>query len=256
VAVRKGTRLSCVSQISEFAAGDTVLSVVERALQNAAVPQSERAGRIAETLGRVGFTDRGALGKTLSGVLRKRLAIAESLVQHPDVLLLDEPPNHLDLAGIAWLEGLLRNAAFACVVVSHDRYFLENVSSEVVELNRLYADGLLRVEGNYSTFLEAKELYLHAQRKEQAALANRVHTEIEWLKRGPKARTTKSKARIDKAYEMIGDLAELSARSRTVTANIDFAATGRQTKQLITLDGVAYAIGNRKLFKGIHFRLM
>jgi ATP-binding cassette subfamily F protein uup len=153
VAVRKGTRLSCVSQISDFADGDTVLSVVERALQNAAVPQSERAGRIAETLGRVGFTDREVLATTLSGGWRKRLAVAEALVQHPDVLLLDEPTNHLDLAGIAWLEGLLRNAPFACVVVSHDRYFLENVASEVVELNRLYADGLLRVAGNYSTFL-------------------------------------------------------------------------------------------------------
>ena len=122
--------------------------------------------------------------------MAKRLAIAEALVQQPDILLLDEPTNHLDLAGIAWLEGLLRNAPFACVVVSHDRYFLENVATEVVELSRLYADGLLRVAGNYSTFLEAKELYLHAQRKEQAALANRVHTEIEWLRRGPKARTT------------------------------------------------------------------
>ena len=253
VAVRKGTRLSCVSQLSDFAAGDTVLSVVERALQNAAVPRSERAGRIAETLGRVGFTDREVLATTLSGGWRKRLAIAEALVQHPDVLLLDEPTNHLDLAGIAWLEGLLRNAPFACVVVSHDRYFLENVASEVVELNRLYADGLLRVAGNYSTFLEAKELYLHAQRKEQAALANRVHTEIEWLRRGPKARTTKSKARIDKAHELIGDLADLNARTRSTTARIDFSATNRQTKQLITLDGVTCELGGRTLFKDLNF---
>jgi ATP-binding cassette subfamily F protein uup len=139
------------------------------------------------------------------------------------------------------------------VVVSHDRYFLENVASEVVELNRLYADGLLRVAGNYSTFLEAKELYLHAQRKEQAALANRVHTEIEWLRRGPKARTTKSKARIDKAHELIGDLADLNARTRSTTARIDFSATNRQTKQLITLDGVTCELGGRTLFKDLNF---
>ncbi len=253
VAVRKGTRLSCVTQISDFAAGDTVLSVVEKALQGAAVPLSERAGRIAETLGRVGFTDRDVEAATLSGGWRKRLAIAEALVQKPDVLLLDEPTNHLDLAGIAWLEGLLRNASFACVVVSHDRYFLENVSTEVVELSRLYADGLLRVEGNYSTFLEAKELYLHAQRKEQAALANRVHTEIEWLRRGPKARTTKSKSRIDKAHELIGELADLNARTRSTSAKIDFSATNRQTKQLITLDGVSAELGGRTLFKNLNF---
>jgi ATP-binding cassette subfamily F protein uup len=253
VAVRKGTRLACVTQISDFAAGDTVLSVVEKALQNASVPQSERAGRIAETLGRVGFTDRDIEAVTLSGGWRKRLAIAEALVQQPDILLLDEPTNHLDLAGIAWLEGLLRNAPFACVIVSHDRYFLENVATEVVELNRLYADGLLRVKGNYSTFLEAKELYLHAQRKEQAALANRVHTEIEWLRRGPKARTTKSKSRIDKAHEMIGDLADLNARTRSTSAKIDFSATNRQTKQLIVLDGVTAELGGRTLFKNLNF---
>jgi ATP-binding cassette subfamily F protein uup len=253
VAVRKGTRLSCVTQISDFAAGDTVLSVLEKALQSASVPQSERAGRIAETLGRVGFTDRDVEAVALSGGWRKRLAIAEALVQQPDILLLDEPTNHLDLAGIAWLEGLLRNAPFACVVVSHDRYFLENMATEVVELNRLYADGLLRVTGNYSTFLEAKELYLHAQRKEQAALANRVHTEIEWLRRGPKARTTKSKSRIDKAHEMIGDLAELNARTRSTSAKIDFSATNRQTKQLIVLDGVTAELGGRTLFKNLNF---
>jgi ABC transport system ATP-binding/permease protein len=253
VAVRKGTRLACVTQISDFAAGDTVLSVVEKALQSASVPQSERAGRIAETLGRVGFTDRDVEAATLSGGWRKRLAIAEALVQQPDILLLDEPTNHLDLAGIAWLEGLLRNAPFACVVVSHDRYFLENVATEVVELSRLYADGLLRVTGNYSTFLEAKELYLHAQRKEQAALANRVHTEIEWLRRGPKARTTKSKSRIDKAHEMIGELADLNARTRSTSAKIDFSATNRQTKQLIVLDGVRAELGGRTLFKDLNF---
>jgi ATP-binding cassette subfamily F protein uup len=127
------------------------------------------------------------------------------------------------------------------------------VASEVVELNRLYADGLLRVAGNYSTFLEAKELYLHAQRKEQAALANRVHTEIEWLRRGPKARTTKSKARIDKAHELIGDLADMNARTRSTSARIDFSATNRQTKQLITLDGVTCELGGRTLFKDLNF---
>jgi ATP-binding cassette subfamily F protein uup len=250
VAVRKG-----VTQISDFIAGGTILSVVEKSMQDAGVPQSERAGRIAETLGRVGFSDREVSATTLSGGWRKRLAIAEALVQQPDVLLLDEPTNHLDLAGIAWLEGLLRNAPFACVVVSHDRYFLENVATEVVELSKLYADGLLRVEGNYSTFLEAKELYLHAQRKEQAALVNRVHTEIEWLRRGPKARTTKSKARIDKAHELIGDLADMNARTRSTTTRIDFSATNRQTKQLITLNSVTCELGGRKLFTDLNFAI-
>src|SRR5467141_1899475 len=253
VAIRKGTRLSYVSQISEFAEGVTIRSVIEAALVRTAVPEAERASRFAETLGRAGFTDLDVHAATLSGGWRKRLAIAEALVQAPDILLLDEPTNHLDLAGIQWLESVLQSAAFACVVVSHDRYFLENVANEMVELNRAYEDGALRVKGNYSAFLEAEELYLHAQKKRQESLENRVHTELEWLRRGPKARATKAKARIDKAHEIIGELAEMNARSRTASAEIDFSATNRKTKQLITLDGVSYGVGSRTLFKDIHF---
>jgi ABC transport system ATP-binding/permease protein len=252
-AIRKNTRLSLVQQVSEFAAGETIRSIIEKALDRAKVPESDRLSRIAEILGRAGFTDLDAAAATLSGGWRKRLAIVEALIQLPDVLLLDEPTNHLDLTGIHWLESVLQNAAFACVVVSHDRYFLENVVNEVVELNPTYENGTLRVRGNYSTFLEAKEQYLHAQRNQQSALENLVHTEIEWLRRGPKARTTKSKARIDKAHEMMGDLAQMNARTRTVDAKIDFSASGRQTKQLITLDAVSYAMDDRTLFENIHF---
>jgi ATP-binding cassette subfamily F protein uup len=208
---------------------------------------------MASILGRAGFNDQDAIASTLSGGWRKRLAIVEALVRKPDVLLLDEPTNHLDLAGIQWLETVLQNAPFACVVVSHDRYFLENIANEVVEINPAYENGSLRVSGNYSTFLEAKEEYLHAQRNRQAALENRVHTEIEWLRRGPKARTTKSKARIDKAHQLIGELADMNARTRSSSAQIDFSSSDRKTKQLITLDDISYAFGERALFDHIHF---
>jgi ATP-binding cassette subfamily F protein uup len=253
VAVRKGTRLSYVRQISEFAPDITIQAVIERALERASVPQSERAARSAETLGRAGFVDLETPAATLSGGWRKRLAIAEALVQNPDILLLDEPTNHLDLAGIEWLERLLQRANFASVVVSHDRYFLENVTNEMVEIDRAYEGGALRVQGNYSTFLEAKEEYLHAQRNRQEALENRVHTEIEWLRRGPKARATKAKARIDKAYKMIGELAEMKARTSVSTSQIDFSATNRLTKQLIELGGVTGAVGGRVLFENLNF---
>jgi len=253
VAIRKRTRLSSVAQNSEFPPDATIRSVIAAALDRAEVPEKERASRIAEPLGRAGFTDMDTPTAALSGGWRKRLAIVEGLVQAPDVLLLDEPTNHLDLAGIQWLETLLQNAPFACVVVSHDRYFLENVATAVVELARSYENGFLRVSGNYSTFLEAKEVYLHAQRKRQEALENLVHTEIEWLRRGPKARTTKSKARIDTAQELIGELADLNARTRATSAKIDFSATDRKTQRLITLDDVTYGSGGRTLFAGIHF---
>ena len=253
VATRKRTRLAIVSQISEFADGATVRSVIEDALDSDGVPEAQKAARMAENLGRAGFVDLDTLTSTLSGGWKKRLAITEALVKHPDILLLDEPTNHLDLAGIKWLEGLLQNAPFACVVVSHDRYFLENIANEMVELNKIYKDGSLRVQGNYSTFLEKKEEYLHAQKKRQEALENLVHTEIEWLRRGPKARTTKSKARIGKAHELIDELKDLNVQTSVSTAKIDFSGTERQTKQLITLEKVSYSIPDRKLFDGINF---
>ncbi len=253
VAIRKGTSLGYVQQISEFPAESTCRSVIEAALGATVVDESEQPYRAEEALHRAGFADYEVHATALSGGWRKRLAIVEGMVRQPDILLLDEPTNHLDLAGIEWLENVLQGAQFACVVVSHDRYFLESVATDMVELSRSYTDGFLRVGGNYSKFLEAKEQYLHAQGKRQDALTNRVHTEIEWLRRGPKARTTKSKSRIDKAHEMIGELADLNSRTRSTSAGINFSASNRQTKQLITLDDVSYAIAGRKLFEHLTF---
>jgi len=255
IAVRKRTRISYVSQQSEFSAGQTVRSIVEQAMHRSSVPEGDRQSTMAETLGRAAFTDLDAQAMSLSGGWRKRLAIVEGLVQLPDVLLLDEPTNHLDLEGIRWLENLLQAATFASVVVSHDRYLLEHAAGELAELNRVYKEGLLRVKGNYSTFLQAREDYLRAQGKLQESLSNRVRTEIEWLRRGPKARATKAKARIETAREMIGELADLNARSRVSTAGIDFASTERRTKQLIGLDDVEYSIGGRKLFSSINLMI-
>jgi ABC transport system ATP-binding/permease protein len=252
IAIRKRIRLVYVEQDSKFKPGVTVRSVAESAMENAGVPPTERGTRFAETLGRAGFDNLDAEASALSGGWQKRLAIVEAIVQAPDILLLDEPTNHLDLAGIEWLETLLAAASFACVVVSHDRYFLENVATAMAELNRAYPDGLLRVSGTYTRFLEKKEEFLHAQSKRQEALENLVHHEIEWLRRGAKARTRKSKARIDKAGELMNELADLNARTRSGTTQIDFSATDRKTKRLIELEGVTCEVGGRTLFTGLN----
>lgn len=255
LAVRKRARAAYVPQDSRFAAGLTIRQVLEAALTAAHVPDNEREGRLRELTGKAGFDDLGAEAASLSGGWRKRLAVLEALVSHPDVLLLDEPTNHLDLAGIEWLEDLLTALPFAAVTVSHDRYFLESTSSEIIELNRVYAEGLLRVKGNFSRFLEERQAYLEAQTKQQDSLRNRVRTEIEWLRRGPKARTTKSKARIDAANEMIGNLAAMDSRSTVNTAGIDFASSQRKTKRLVEFSDVVCEVGGRRLFAGLNFIL-
>ena len=183
LAVRRRARAAYVPQDSRFEPGLTVRAILERDLVDAEVPGNEREGRIQELVGRTGFSSLEDEAASLSGGWRKRLAIAEALVTQPDVLLLDEPTNHLDLAGIEWLEELLSGAPFATVTVSHDRYFLESTCTQIVELNRVYAEGLLRVKGNFSRFLEEKQAYLESQNRQMESLRNRVRTEIEWLRR-------------------------------------------------------------------------
>ncbi|MGA8529400.1 MAG: ABC-F family ATP-binding cassette domain-containing protein [Acidobacteriaceae bacterium] len=264
VSFRKRARIGYIHQISEFAPALTVRQIVEAALDRAAVPAADREQRLRETLGRAGFADIDTPGQpgmdreavTLSGGWRKRLAVAEALVTEPDVLLLDEPTNHLDLEGIEWLENLLRAARFAFVVVTHDRYFLENVAGTVVELNRIYSEGLLRVQGTYSKFLEEREAYVEWQQRAQESLRNRVRIEMEWLRRGPKARATKAKARIDNANSLIAALADSESRSRTATAGIAFDATGRQTKRLIEVEDASIAFGDRTILTGVSVTLV
>jgi ATP-binding cassette subfamily F protein uup len=240
VALRKRATLAYVPQESVFEPGHSVEQVIEAALGASEIPVLERDSRLHETLGRAGFEDFSVEAQSLSGGWRKRLAIAEALVTDPDILLLDEPTNHLDLAGIEWLEQLLQQASFACVLVSHDRYFLENVASDTAELARIFPDGVFRVAGSYSQFLEAKEAWMHAQARHQEALENRVRTEIEWLRRGPRARRGKSRSRIDRAHELISELGDVRSRGRNGTTDLDFSSTGRQSKRLVEIEGLAY----------------
>ena len=233
VRTRKHLRVGYVPQDPVFAPGQTVEQVVEEAL--AGLPGAEAGEhqrRLSIALGKVGFSDPGERTETLSGGWRKRLAIARELAPEPDVLLLDEPTNHLDIESIVWLEELLRREAKAFVVVSHDRYFLESVGRRILELDRRYPEGLFAADGSYAEFLEARDERLRRDEAYRATLANLARREVEWLRRGPKARTSKSKSRLDAADELFAELDAATARGRTATAGIDFQGSGRKTKRL------------------------
>jgi len=232
-AVRKGLRVGYVPQDPVFAPGKTVEEVLLDALHDdATLDEHEKFGRVSVALGKTGFLDRDARSETLSGGWRKRLAIAQQLVREPDILLLDEPTNHLDVEAILWLESMLRNEPEAFVVVSHDRYFLENITKRMIELNRAYAGGLLQSDGTYSDLLEKRDEVMRNEAAYQETLANLVRREMEWLRRGAKARTTKAKARIQNAERLIDELDEGRERAMTSRADIDFTASQRKTKRL------------------------
>jgi len=259
VSFRRNTRVGYVPQEAEFPESHTVHEVIAAAIvpgpNVAHLDPLERAARISQTLGRAGFTDATVRTETLSGGWKRRLAIAREIAQSPDVLFLDEPTNHLDFEGIQWLEKLLSTSAFASVVVSHDRYFLDTVVNDVAELDRAYPGGLFRVEGRYSQFLEKKEEFLLGQSNRQEALANRVQREVEWLRRGAKARTGKSKARIDNAGRLMRELGDLETRTAKGVTQIDFTATDRRTKRLLSVDKISKQLGGRTLFRDLSFTL-
>jgi ATP-binding cassette subfamily F protein uup len=255
VSMRRNTRVGYVPQDAVFPEDRTAAEIIEEAIAAEHLDEMERAARINQTLGRAGFTDGSLRTSALSGGWKRRLAIARELALQPDLLFLDEPTNHLDIEGILWLERLLSTAPFASVVVSHDRYFLDNVVNDMAEIDRVYPEGLFRVEGGYSAFLEKKEAFLLAQSSRQESLANKVRREVEWLRRGPKARTGKSRARIDEAGRLINELGDLERRSVKGTTQIDFSATERRTKRLLTVEGVSKSMGGRALFRDLNVTL-
>ena len=253
-ALRKQTRLAYVPQDSRFGPDDTVGSVLRSAADGLPLEEEDKRVRLEVMLDRAGFDNPAMPAAALSGGWKKRLDIAAALVTSPDVLLLDEPTNHLDLDGILWLETAIQTVN-TCLVVTHDRYFLENVANQMVEVNQIYPQSAFQVKGNYSEFLERREDFLEAQARQQESLATKVRREVEWLRRGPKARTGKSRARVDSAGRLIQELSAATSRSRTATAQIDFTASDRKTKRLIEAEDIGKTLGGRRLFQNLNVTL-
>jgi ATP-binding cassette subfamily F protein uup len=250
IAARRGLRVGYLAQQDRLEDGaGTVGASARAALEGLGLQDYEADIRAEHWLDRAGFTDPDARVEDLSGGWRKRLALVREILREPDLLLLDEPTNHLDLDGVRWLEDLLAGVEFPFLTVTHDRRFLERACNRVIELNKRYADGHFSSAGPYSAFLEKREaLFVEAETRE-AKLRNAVRTEIEWLRKGPKARTTKAQARIDRAGAMIGDLTELEYRNaQGRTADIDFSGSERRTKVLVKTVRAEKSLGGRKLF--------
>ena len=253
---RRSARIGFLEQEDRFPHGASVASVLEDALADQPMESYERDTQVAIILSKFGFEHADGGVEELSGGWRKRLALAREIIQQPDLLLMDEPTNHLDIDGIQWLEKMLVGVSFSFVAVSHDRYFLENVASRIVELNPVYPAGYFSVNGSYSMFLEKRADFLEAQQAQQVTLANIVRREVAFLKSNSKARRTKSKSRIEDAHRIKDELRDLSQRNARMTVpGIDFNSTGRKSKKLLYAKGLTKTLGGKLLFKDVSLTL-
>ena len=212
--------------------------------------------RLAQTwLSKVGFTDYKTSAALLSGGWKKRLAIAAVLISSPELLLLDEPTNHLDLEGILWLERFLLREAPTYLLVSHDRYFLQNSVNRIIEINPTYPKGQFAIDGSYAHFLAKKEEFLQGQLQRERSLATKARRETDWLRQGAKARTTKSQARIDAAEVILEEHSVLKSKNLQKRAAIDFSGSERETRKLLSAINISKKIGQRTLFQHLNFIL-
>ena len=255
VSQKRGLSVGYVAQEENFGAERTVEQVLEAALEGSHLDEIERSIRLEITLAQGQFTDRYQVASTLSGGWQKRLSILCGLIKEPELLLLDEPTNHLDLHGVEWLENILNTSRFASILVTHDRAFLENVTTRLIDLNPLYAEGFLGVQGSYSDFLLARLNYQQSQQHQQIALSSQAKREVAWLRRGAQARSTKAKGRIEDAGELLAELDNVKRRNAERRAlSAQFTTSGRKTKQLLKGEHLTLARGvdnSKQLFSDL-----
>lgn len=184
----------------------------------------------------------------LSGGEKRRVALCRLLLQKPDMLLLDEPTNHLDAESVAWLENHLKEYKGTVVMVTHDRYFLDNVTGWILELDR--GQGI-PYEGNYSSWLEQKQKRIEQEAREETARQKTLANELEWIQKNPKARQAKSKARIN-AYD---ELLSQAAKEKITTAHINIPMTERLGDLVIEATDISKAYGDRVLIDNLSFKI-
>jgi ATP-binding cassette subfamily F protein uup len=253
LSLQKGLRVGFLEQVPQFLAHHSI----RQAMSPAKSSDWDHDQRLNEWVSRLEL-DRFDLEtpvERLSGGWKKRVALARELVAEPDLLLLDEPTNHLDVESILWLEGFLARARLTTLTITHDRAFLMKAANRIIEIDPRHPGGLLSVKGDYVSFLEKRDQLLAAQERREVILKNTLRREVEWLRQGAKARTTKQQARIQRAEELQSEVSDLSSRNQSRTARLDFGSASRSPKKLIEAQGLSKSFGERLIFSKLDLRL-
>jgi ATP-binding cassette subfamily F protein uup len=251
---KKALRLWYVPQESIYPSDTTPLDAVVDSIGGDEI-EAEVAASIA--LSKLGFERFDQPFGELSGGWQKRVAMACGLVHDPEVMLLDEPTNHLDLDAVDWLERFVLTANISMLFVTHDRRFLENCSSRILELAPSYPDGAFEVNGNYTEFVRRKEAFLLSQESEESALANKVRRDTAWLRQGIQGRQTRNKTQVRDAASRRAELKSVSNRNLAPSkrAGINFDAVGRKTNKLLVMHSVEKSMGDKLLFHDLDLEL-
>ncbi|QDK36936.1 ABC-F family ATP-binding cassette domain-containing protein [Bdellovibrio sp. NC01] len=247
---KKGLRIGFLEQTPLFKPGHSILDAILDEHD-----YNEVIGPAYEWIAKLDLAQFGDsfLVEDLSGGWKKRVALARELVLGPELLLLDEPTNHLDVSSILWLEEFLAKGNFATLMITHDRLFLQRVTNKIFDLDPKNPNYLFSIEGEYSDYTEAKELMMAGQEAKELTMKNTLRRETEWLRRGAKARLTKQKARIDRAYTLKDDVSELSAKNAARTVKIEFKDAERNPQKLMELSHITKGYDGRTLFKDFSY---
>ena len=230
------------------ATGDTdqlmaMLSRVSQQIDQANAWELETQAKVVLT--KLGIEDFNVKIETLSGGYRKRVAIATALLSDPDLILMDEPTNHLDALSVEWLQDYLSRYQGALFLITHDRYFLDQVTTRILEIDR---GDLLPYSGNYTYYLEKKAAQEDAAASSQKKHAGVLRRELKWLQRGAKARSTKQKARIDRIRDM------QNAEFKQAHGSVDITTAGRRIgKKVVELENITKGYDGRTLIKNFSY---